>query len=127
MSVKVSNKESVDVFAFMQNDEDSSKEESEDDKVDAAEKHQESLSSSSSSAASSIHQPQRSPRFADLHQRSPRYVHFSGHLTLIGIAQEVVQMYFGSEQGLPSPLCSRNLSHDPLVVSNQATLTPKSS
>lgn len=77
-SVEKSNKESVDVFAFMQNGEDSSEEESEgsgeseDDKVGAAEQHQEALSGTSSSA-SSMHQPQRSPRFADIPQRSPRY------------------------------------------------------
>jgi hypothetical protein len=71
-NVDRSNKENVNVFAFMQNDEDSSEEESEENKLGAAEQHQEALSSSSNSA-SSLHQPQRSPRFADMPQRSPRY------------------------------------------------------
>lgn len=62
----------------MQNSEDSSEgseeesDDSEDGKVEAAEKHQEA-SSPTSSSASSMHQPQRSPRFRDMPQRSPRY------------------------------------------------------
>ena len=93
-------RENVNVFAYMQKDEDDiSEDESEEEKVEAAELHQAAFSATSSSA-SSLHQPLPSPTRAGLPQRSPRYSDLEVRAIQHGIPNTWARASLHSDSGI---------------------------